>query len=94
MSTPGYQVIRILRRAPWAEVAACRGMGPALWYPPRGEDPRPAQRICADCPVQAECADAGRSERWGIWGGTTERERRRLRHTDGLPDYFWIRPAR
>jgi WhiB family redox-sensing transcriptional regulator len=65
----------------WRDLAACSGMDPALFYPERGEEVATAKAVCAVCPVQAECLAAGLYEKFGIWGGTSERERRKLRHT-------------
>lgn len=49
-----------------------------LFFPTVGGDPTAAQRLCAGCPVQAECRDEGRRFRaHGIWGGESERGRRR-----------------
>ena len=62
----------------WRNEAACRGCDPDWWFPmsaqsgrQRKHTPGRAERICADCPVQAEClAEARRSHsRDGIWGG-------------------------
>ncbi|HXH56127.1 WhiB family transcriptional regulator [Iamia sp.] len=66
------------RRPAWHEHAACRGMGPELFFPDRGEDVRPAKAVCARCPVRVRRELAGRAgaER-GIWGGTSERTRKR-----------------
>jgi WhiB family redox-sensing transcriptional regulator len=64
----------------WAE-AACIGADPDLFFPGKGrnDDCAEAKAICAGCPVRDECLEAGMSQDFGIWGGTTERERRRLR---------------
>ena len=65
----------------WRSFAACKGADPALFFP--AEDAgrnatRAAKAICADCPVRVPClrqaVDDG--ERWGVWGGLAERERR------------------
>jgi WhiB family redox-sensing transcriptional regulator len=66
----------------WREFARCRGLSPSLFFPSEedGEDVAEAQRICAECPVRAQCLEralAGR-EQYGVWGGTTPRDRRRL----------------
>lgn len=94
MTIAGMEIVRILQRAAWQTDAACRGMDPALWYPERGADTDPAKEICAHCPVRADCAEAGRPERFGIWGGLTERQRRRHRRVEGIPTYFHIRHVR
>lgn len=64
----------------WSD-AACRGLDAELFYPGRGESTRPAKSVCRDCPVKAECLEFAlvNHEGHGIWGGVSERERRRLR---------------
>lgn len=54
----------------WQDDAACQGMGPELFYPSSwGWTPTEGLAVCAGCEVRAECAEAGRSEPCGIWGG-------------------------
>lgn len=66
---------------PWIDRAACAGVDPELFFPDRGESTAPAKAVCAGCPVRAECLDHAlvNVERFGIWGGTSERERRAIR---------------
>jgi len=54
---------------------------PALFFPERGDSTEPAKAVCARCLVRAECLAYALAEhiQHGIWGGTSERERRRLR---------------
>lgn len=63
----------------WREDAACANTDPELFFPDSGGDPHPAKRICGTCPVARPCfesaMDAGE---WGVWGGTTDHERRRI----------------
>ena len=68
----------------WRDYAACAGMDPELWFPITGkrmaaEAARPLQ-ICDRCPVKADCLEWAITHRAidGIWGGTTEDERRAL----------------
>ena len=63
---------------PWAAEAACRDMGPAVFFVERNSD---AKAVCAGCPVQAECLAYAltHNERHGVWGGTSERQRQKLR---------------
>lgn len=65
----------------WIRHAACRGVDPDLFFPTRGGDVRAAKKVCAGCEVRAECLDYALTEHLthGIFGGTSERERRRLR---------------
>ncbi len=75
---PGTEWMDLLVRPEWHARAACRGRGPELFFPPSGEDGLMAKALCARCPVREECLAAGRKE-LGIWGGTSERERRKRR---------------
>lgn len=64
---------------PWWTDAACRGMGPALFFPEgRGSSPAAAKAVCAGCVAREPCREAGGGEA-GVWGGTSERERRAIR---------------
>ncbi|PID51055.1 MAG: WhiB family transcriptional regulator [Propionibacteriales bacterium] len=62
----------------WTLQAQCRGMEDALF--PDGKDQKRARQLCSGCPVQAVCLAEALDNRieWGVWGGMTERERRRL----------------
>jgi WhiB family redox-sensing transcriptional regulator len=65
----------------WHDRANCKGANADLFFPERGASTRTAKAICRQCPVRAECLEfALRSgEKFGIWGGLSERERRRVR---------------
>ena len=69
------------RRPGWFSAAACAGCDPELFYPERGEATTKAKAVCNECPVRQECLEFALSGRelFGIWGGKSERERRRLR---------------
>jgi WhiB family redox-sensing transcriptional regulator len=68
--------------ATWRKRAACRGIDVEIFYPATDEDDdaEPAKAVCAECPVRQACLEhaLAHREREGIWGGTTERERRRI----------------
>lgn len=68
--------------ATWRKRAACRGIDVEVFYPLTEEeaDAAPAKAICAECPVRQPCLEHALShrEREGVWGGATERERRRI----------------
>jgi WhiB family redox-sensing transcriptional regulator len=70
-----------LHRADWRSQAACRGLDTELFFPGRGEAAPEAAAACASCPVRTECRTYAVESRqlFGIWGGTSERQRRRLR---------------
>lgn len=68
----------------WQREAACRGLGlgesQTIFFPSRGESVEDARAICEGCPVAAECLDFALEHHCiGVWGGTTERQRRQLR---------------
>lgn len=68
----------------WRAKAACRGLDPTIFYPATDEDDDPdvlaAKAVCDVCPVREACLEhaLGFREKEGIWGGATERERRRI----------------
>jgi WhiB family redox-sensing transcriptional regulator len=72
------------RSADWRLSAACRGLDTNLFFPERGETQFEAKTVCAHCPVRAECLADGINEKTGVWGGTSERERRTLRRARAL----------
>ncbi len=65
----------------WQEQALCAQTDPEAFFPEKGGSTREAKRICSGCDVRAECLEyaLANDERFGIWGGLSERERRRLR---------------
>lgn len=65
----------------WQDFANCRGADPDLFFPERGASTRTAKGICRECSVQAECLEFAivSSEKFGIWGALSERERRKIR---------------
>jgi WhiB family redox-sensing transcriptional regulator len=71
------------RTLDWQELARCTEADPELFYPAKGADAREARRFCRACDVRPECLEyaLARSEGHGVWGGTTYRERLRLRGT-------------
>jgi WhiB family redox-sensing transcriptional regulator len=64
----------------WQAEAACRGTDPELFFPATDEEAGPAKQVCGGCPVRLACLAFAleREERYGVWGGLTERERARL----------------
>ena len=66
---------------PWVEAALCAQTDPDAFFPDKGGPYRAAKAVCARCDVRADClahalADSGLA---GVWGGTTEHQRRLLR---------------
>ena len=64
----------------WRQRAACRGVDPDIFYPVSDDDAGEAKAVCARCPVREPCLEYAlvNRERDGVWGGATERERRRI----------------
>lgn len=70
-------------RPGWMRDAACAEHDPAIFFPTRGMSLEPARRICADCLVRVECLNYALSvgrDCPGVWGGTSDRDRRRIRN--------------
>ena len=67
--------------AAWRLEALCAETDPEAFFPEKGGSTRDAKRVCTGCTVRAECLEfaLANDERFGIWGGLSERERRRLR---------------
>ncbi|MBM0203235.1 WhiB family transcriptional regulator [Micromonospora sp. STR1s_5] len=65
----------------WQEQALCSQSDPEAWFPEKGGSVREAKRVCARCPVKAECLEwaLANDERFGVAGGLSERERRKLK---------------
>lgn len=86
--TPDFEALfeSILQRPAWHQRAACRGMGAEGFFPIRGEVMkfRQARVVCEGCEVRSECLGAAldTNERTGVWGGTSDRERRALRRAN------------
>lgn len=65
----------------WQGDALCAQTDPEAFFPEKGGSTREAKRICESCEVRSACLDYAleNDERFGIWGGLSERERRKLR---------------
>ncbi len=69
----------------WQERALCAQTDPEAFFPEKGGSTREAKRVCGGCEVRSECLGYAleHDERFGIWGGLSERERRRLKRQAG-----------
>lgn len=65
----------------WRSQALCAQTDPELWFPEKGGTVRDAKLICKMCPVRERCLEFAleQNELYGIYGGLTVTERRRLR---------------
>lgn len=70
----------------WQEFSNCLGVDPDLFFPERGASTREAKEVCRGCVVQNDCLEyaLANGEKFGIWGGMSERERRRIRRQRAL----------
>jgi len=61
----------------------CAQTDPEVFFPEKGGSVREAKAVCTGCPVRVQCLEyaLAHDERFGVWGGTSERERRRLKAT-------------
>jgi WhiB family redox-sensing transcriptional regulator len=77
----------VLQAVPaWQRQANCMGVDPDLFFPERGASTREAKEVCRGCVVREECLEYAltNGEKFGIWGGLSERERRRIRRRRAL----------
>ena len=67
--------------ASWQDRALCSQTDPEAFFPEKGGSTREAKRVCLGCDVRVECLEyaLANDERFGIWGGLSERERRRVK---------------
>lgn len=79
----------------WRIGALCAQVDPEIFYPDVGQPTRPAKAVCATCPVRGFCLDEAleTNERYGVWGGLSERERRAIRRQRSTPAATAIDPA-
>jgi WhiB family redox-sensing transcriptional regulator len=65
----------------WQDSALCAQTDPEAFFPEKGGSTREAKKVCRACEVRTECLEYAleHDERFGIWGGLSERERRRLK---------------
>lgn len=65
----------------WTLDAICAQIGGDAWYPEKGGNPGHIKAVCTGCPVRSQCLDYAleNGEAFGIWGGLTAKQRRKLR---------------
>ncbi|WP_296140868.1 WhiB family transcriptional regulator [uncultured Tessaracoccus sp.] len=65
----------------WQAEALCAQTDPEAFFPEKGGSTRDAKQVCLNCTVRTQCLEyaLAHDERFGIWGGLSERERRRLK---------------
>ncbi|EST32080.1 WhiB family transcriptional regulator [Streptomyces niveus] len=67
----------------WQENALCAQTGPEFFFPAPGSSTREAKQLCGACEGRRECLEYAldNDERFGVWGGLSEKERERLRRS-------------
>lgn len=85
LGTPGIRRLNEDEALAWQSDALCAQTDPESFFPEKGGSTREAKRICESCEVRSECLEYAleNDERFGIWGGLSERERRKLRREAG-----------
>nr|WP_221219292.1 WhiB family transcriptional regulator [Prauserella isguenensis] len=75
------ELLDITDEQEWQERALCAQTDPEAFFPEKGGSTREAKRICQGCEVKDDCLEyaLAHDERFGIWGGLSERERRKLK---------------
>lgn len=69
------------RELAWQDRGLCQQTDPEAFFPDKGGSTRASKKVCRRCDVRAECLQwaLDKDERYGVWGGMSERERRRLK---------------
>ena len=77
----GDNLEELIGRPEWMHTGACHGFPEHIFFPARGASTAPAKAICAICNHRQQCRDHAltQPEKFGIWGGLSEYERRRMR---------------
>jgi hypothetical protein len=80
------EIIGLDPRHSWQDDALCPQTDPNAFFPDKGESTTPAKQICLHCQVRQQCLDyaVAHDERFGVWGGFSERERRRMKRGEDL----------
>jgi WhiB family redox-sensing transcriptional regulator len=78
---------RLLAARPWMDEALCAQIDTELFFPEKGGSTKEAKRACSLCPVREQCLAQALADReaHGIWGGLSERERRKLVKAEDIP---------
>jgi len=65
----------------WMDDALCVQVDTELFFPEKGASSRPARSVCRSCLVRKDCLDwsVETGQRFGVWGGMSERQRRKIR---------------
>jgi len=89
----GPDFLNITTSPEWMTGGVCAQVDPELWFPEKGGSTQQAKALCACCPVRPECLAyaLAHDERFGVWGGASERDRRRMKRTTTRPQGVLVR---
>jgi WhiB family transcriptional regulator, redox-sensing transcriptional regulator len=70
----------VVKEIKWRQLGACRGLEASIFYPDDDDEALDAKSVCEGCSVRVACLEHALAtrEKVGVWGGATERERRRI----------------
>ena len=70
----------------WKSAGSCVGSDPNMFFPERGESTEEAKAVCEGCEIRVQCLEfaLANGEKYGIWGGMSERQRRKIRRQRAL----------
>lgn len=73
-------IAEVLMPPEWTRKALCAEVDPEIFFPETGQKTTVVKNICKACVVKVECLEYSlqNKERFGIWGGLSERERRKI----------------
>lgn len=82
----GHQLFTDQDEPYWMDLARCAETDPEAFFPEKGESTRDARKVCQACEVRTECLEYALEHdiRFGVWGGLSERGRRRYKHALGV----------
>jgi WhiB family redox-sensing transcriptional regulator len=74
-------IAEVLMPPEWTRKALCAEVDPEIFFPDKGERTAHVKQICKACIVKVECLEYSiqNNERFGVWGGLTEHDRRKVR---------------
>lgn len=80
-------LLRGNRDLDWMDDGLCKETDPEMFFPPSGLSAADARKVCAECPVATRCLEYAltHNETFGVWGGVSERDRRKLKRGGAQP---------
>ena len=81
-----WDIVSLIEPLPWTKSALCAETDPEAFFPEKGESTSVARQVCNACPVREECLNdaLARDEQFGVWGGHSVVERRKIARERGI----------